>query len=213
LPKLEGTVHVNLALVLKFLPAFAAAGAGQGANCPPVPVRLDPADDTFLFAQGPASGLSRIRFPDWRGAFARFAHLPNVASFVGQVQAFGQLMATAAPRDEQAKDLDFLLNLGQIFTQIVYAQLVAEAAALALDGAPDGTRAGTTAACAGLDEHHVDRMFGVFVQDISEYAVAVHGQASATREQQAGAMALVRRPSANPAAAAALHTEVTSYAG
>jgi len=213
LPKLEGTVHVNLALVLKFLPAFAAAGVGQGVKYAPVPVRLDPADDTFLFAQGPASGLSRIGFPDWRGAFARFSHLPNVATFISQVQAFGQLMATAAPRGEQAKDLDFLLNIGQIFTQIVYAQLAAEAAALAIDGAPGGTRAGTTAACAGLDENHVDRMFSVFVQDLSEYAVAVHGQASATQEQQAGAMALIRRAAVDPAAAARVHAEVVSYAG
>jgi acyl-CoA dehydrogenase len=213
LPKLEGTVHVNLALVLKFLPAFAAAGAGQGVKYPPVPVRLDPADDMFLFAQGPASGLSGIGFPDWRGAFARFSKLPNVATFIGQVQAFGQLMATAAPRGDQVKDLDFLLNIGQIFTQIVYAQLVAEAAALAIDGAPGGTRAGTTAACAGLDESHVNRMFGVFVQDLGEYAVAVHGQASATKEQQAGAMTLIRRATADPAAAARLHAEVVSCAG
>ena len=213
LPKLEGTVHVNLALVLKFLPAFAAAGAGQGVKYAPVPVRLDPADDAFLFAQGPASGLSRIGFPDWRGAFARFSQLPNVATFISQVQAFGQLMATAAPRGEQARDLDFLLNIGQIFTQVVYAQLVAEAAALAIDGAPGGTRAGTTAACAGLDENHVDRMFGVFVQDLSEYAVAVHGQASATREQQAGALALIRRAATDPAAATRLHAEVVAYAG
>ncbi len=212
LPKLEGTVHVNLALVLKFLPAFAAAGAGQGVKYAPVPVRLDPADDTFLFAQGPASGLSRIGFPDWRGAFARFSHLSNVATFISQVQAFGQLMATAAPRGEQARDLDFLLNIGQIFTQIVYAQLAAEAAALAIDGAPGGTRAGTTAVCAGLDEKHVDRMFGVFVQDLSEYALAVHGQASATTEQQAGAMALIHRASVDPAAAR-LHAEIVSYAG
>jgi len=212
LPKLEGTVHVNLALVLKFLPAFAAAGVGQGVKYAPVPVRLDPADDTFLFAQGPASGLSRIGFPDWRGAFARFAQLPNVATFISQVQAFGQLVATAAPRGEQAKDLDFLLNIGQIFTQIVYAQLAAEAAALAIDAAPGGTRAGTTAACAGLDESHVDRMFGVFVQDLSEYAVAVHGQGSATSEQQAGAMALIRRPAVDPVAASRLHAEVVAYA-
>jgi alkylation response protein AidB-like acyl-CoA dehydrogenase len=213
LPKLEGTVHVNLALVLKFLPAFAAAGAGQGVKYAPVPVRLDPADDAFLFAQGPASGLSRIGFPDWRGAFARFSKLPNVATFISQVQAFGHLMATAAPRGEQARDLDFLLNIGQIFTQVVYAQLVAEAAALAIDGAPGGTRAGTTAACAGLDEKHVDRMFGVFVQDLSEYAVAMHGQASATSGQQAGALALIRRAAADPAEAARMHAEVVAYAG
>jgi acyl-CoA dehydrogenase len=212
LPKLEGTVHVNLALVLKFLPAYAAAAAGRAVSYPGVPVRLDAADDGFLFAQGSASGLSRIGFPDWRGAFMRFGHLPNVAAFLGQVQSFGQLMATAGPQGEQGKDLDFLLSIGQIFTQVVYAQLVAEAAALAIDSAPDGTRAGTTAACAGLTEAHVDRMFAVFVQDVSEYAVALHGQASATKEQQAGALALVRRPSADHAATAALHEEITRYA-
>ena len=61
-------------------------------------------------------------------------------------------------------------------------------------------------------EAHVDRMFAVFVQDVSEYAVALHGQASATQEQQAGAVSLVRRPSADPAATAALHEEITRYA-
>jgi acyl-CoA dehydrogenase len=213
LPKLEGTVHVNLALVLKFLPAYAAAAAGRPASRPPVPVRLDPADDAFLFAQGPASGLSRIGFPDWRGSFLRFRHLPNVATFLAQVQAFGQLVATAGPQGEQARDLDFLLTLGQIFTQAVYAQLVAEAAALALDGAPDGTRAGTTAACAGLTEAHVDRMFAVFVQDVSEYAVALHGQSSATEAQRAGALTLVRAPAVTGDAAAILHREIIGYAG
>ena len=212
LPKLEGTVHVNLALVLKFLPAYAAAAAGRAVAYPAVPVRLDATDDAFLFAQGPASGLSRIGFPDWRGAFMRFGHLANVAAFLGQVQAFGQLMATAGPQGEQGKDLDFLLSIGQIFTQVVYAQLVAEAAALALDGAPDGTRAGTTAACAGLTEAHVDRMFAVFVRDVSECAVALYGQASATKEQQAGALSLVWRPSTDPQPTAALHEEITRYA-
>jgi acyl-CoA dehydrogenase len=212
LPKLEGTVHVNLALVLKFLPAYAAAAAGRAADYPAVPVRLEAADDEFLFAQGPASGLSRIGFPDWRGAFLRFRHLPNVATFLAQVQAFGQLIATAGPQGEQARDLDFLLTIGQIFTQAVYAQLVAEAAALALDGAPDGTRAGTSAACEGLSEAHLDRMFAVFVQDVSEYAVALHGQSSATDAQRAGALTLVRAPAVAAAAAAALHREITAYA-
>jgi len=212
LPKLEGTVHVNLALVLKFLPAYAAAATGKPVAYPDVPVRLDPADDAFLFAQGPASGLSRIGFSDWRPAFARFARLPNVRAFLGQVEAFGQMMATAGPQGEQATDLDFLLTVGQIFTQIVYAQLVAEAAALAIDGAPDGTRAGTTASCTGLNEAHVDRMFAVFVQDVSEYAVALHGQASATPAQRKAALALVRPPAVDRAAMTALHEELLACA-
>jgi acyl-CoA dehydrogenase len=213
LPKLEGTVHVNLALVLKFLPAYAAAAMGRAVDYPAVGVRLDAADDAYLFAQGAASGLSKIGFPDWRGAFARFARLPNVAVFLEQIKAFGAMMMTAAPQGEQAKDLDFLLNIGQIFTQVVYAQLVAEAAALALDGAPDGTRAGTTASLVDLKEAHVDRIFGVFVRDVSDYAVALHGQSSATSAQQAAALALIRRPVPDAAAMAELHEEIVAYAG
>jgi hypothetical protein len=205
-------VHVNLALVLKFLPAYAAAAAGGAAAYPDGPVRLGPEDDAFLFAQGPASGLSKIGFQDWRPAFARFGKLANVKTFLAQAGAFGQLMATAPPRGEQSKDLDFLLTIGQVFTQIVYAQLVAEAAALAIDRRPGGTREGTTSACAQLTEAHVDRMFAVFVQDVSEYAVALHGQASSTSQQQAGALALIRRPSVEPAAIAALHEEILASA-
>jgi acyl-CoA dehydrogenase len=212
LPKLEGTVHVNLALVLKFLPAFAAAAAGGAVHYPEVGVRLDPADDEYLFAQGPASGLSKIRFADWRPAFARFARLPNVAVFLGQIEAFGRLMAQHGPSGEQAKDLDFLLSLGQIFTSVVYAQLTAEAAALALDGAPNGTRSGTTAAIDGLTEQHIDRMFAVFVQDIATSAVALHGQASATDEQRTAARTLIAAPVADCGAEAALLDEVVGYA-
>ncbi len=66
LPKLEGTVHVNMALVLKFMAAYLFAPE----EFPPVPVRGDAADDAFLFAQGPARGLSKIRFHDWRAAYS-----------------------------------------------------------------------------------------------------------------------------------------------
>jgi acyl-CoA dehydrogenase len=201
--------------VLKFLPAYAAAGvdAPPSATAPgSVPVRLDAADDTYLFAQGPASGLGSVRFPDWRPASARFAHLPNVARFLGQVAAFGTLVSDHGPQGAQAKDLDFLLNLGQIFTQVVYANLVAEAAALAIDGAPDGTRAGTTADVTGLTSAHVDRIFAVFVRDVSEYAVALHGQASATPEQRAAALSLVTAPQIDAVGESSLLAEVIGYA-
>lgn len=213
LPKLEGTVHVNLALVLKFLPAYSAAATGHAVPYPAVPVRLDAADDTFLFSQGPASGLAKIGFQDWRPAFARFAALPNVRIFLGQVEAFGAMMASAAPQGAQARDLDLLLTIGQLFTQVVYAQLILEAAALALDGAADGRREGSTASCAGLTEAHVDRMFAVFVQDFSEYAVALHGQASATPAQQKGALTLIRHPAVDAGEAQALHEELLAVAG
>ncbi len=211
LPKLEGTVHVNLALVLKFLPAYLGAAAGHAGEYEDVPVRLDHSDDAYLFSQGPAKGLSRIQFPDWRPAFARFGHLPNVARFLEQVAALSELVVTAPPSGEQQKDLDFLLSLGQLFTQVVYAQLIAEGAALALDGAPNGTRSGSVSACEGLTEHHVDRMFGLFVRDVSEYAVNLHGQASASAGQRAGALRLVAAPVVDPEQESAFVDEVLGY--
>ncbi len=63
LPKLEGTVHVNMALVLKFMAAYLF----DPGEFDEVAVRSDPADDEFLFRQGagararqdPISGLAR----------------------------------------------------------------------------------------------------------------------------------------------------------
>ena len=71
LPKLEGTVHVNRALLLKFLPGYLFGDAGLEAP----PKRDDDADDEFLFDQGPTRGLSKIVFPDWRPIFDEYAQV------------------------------------------------------------------------------------------------------------------------------------------
>ncbi len=213
LPKLEGTVHVNLALVLKFLPKYMMAAAGGAGSYEPVGVRREPADDSYLFAQGPAAGLGKIEFHDPRPAFARFAHLPNVATFVDQMQALGMLLMSYPPSKEQSEDLDFLLTLGQLFTQVVYAQLVAEAAGLALSDDPQGARPDSVSDLSDLTEAHVDRMFAVFVQDLAEYAVTLHGQPAATPEQQKGALALIARPTLPADAEDAFVEEVLSYDG
>ena len=212
LPKLEGTVHVNLALVLKFMPMYLGAAAGGAGDYAPVPVRNDAADDAYLFAQGSARGLGRIPFADWRPAFARFAHLSNVATFLEQVNALTHLMVTAPPDADQQQNLDLLLTLGQLFTQVVYAQLVLEAAALALDGEPGGTRAGSVSDLSGVTEAHLDRIFAVFVRDVSGYAVELHGQSATTPAQQQAALALVRRPTVDAVAEDAFLAEVLGYA-
>ncbi|NBP84633.1 MAG: acyl-CoA dehydrogenase [Mycobacteriaceae bacterium] len=211
LPKLEGTVHVNIALVLKFLPRYLGAAHGAAQDYPAVPVRQDAADDAYLFHQGPAKGLGAIGFSDWRPAFARFAHLPNVAVFVEQIEAFTQLVTTAPPTDAQQRDLDYLQVLGQLFTQIVYAQLILESAALAIDAGQ--TRPGSVSDLTDLTEAHIDRIVAVFVRDMADQAVELHGQASATEAQSAAALAIVRRPVIEPEAETAFVSEVLSYSG
>lgn len=211
LPKLEGTVAVNIALVLKFMPRYLGAAHGAAQDYPEVPVRQDAADDTYLFHQGPAKGLGSIGFGDWRPAFDRFAHLPNVAVFREQIDAFTQLVMTAPPTEAQQKDLDYLQVLGQLFTQIVYAQLILESAALALDHGQ--TRPGSVSDISELTEAHIDRMIAVFVGDMAARAVELHGQASATAAQAAAALTLVRKPIIDANAEEAFVTEVLSYSG
>lgn len=213
LPKLEGTVHVNLALVLKFLPQYLGAAAGFGEEHPEVAVRMDSADDEFLFKQGSASGLSKIGFHDPKPAFDRFSHLPNVGIFIEQMTAFGQLIASNPPSKEQADDLDFLLSIGQLFTQVVYAQLILESAALALDGAEGGKRENSVSDFSTLNEGHIDRLFQVFVRDFSEYALSLAGQAAATDDQREAAMGLIKVSNRDESAEAAFYEEVLSYSG
>ncbi|MEU7529696.1 acyl-CoA dehydrogenase [Saccharothrix sp. NPDC042600] len=173
LPKLEGTVHVNLALVLKFMPAYLFQPVEYAA----VPTVHEPKDDDFFWHQGPARGLGSIRFHDWEAAYRAFAHVPNVARFHQQAQGLRTLLTTAAPDAEQQKDLDFLLTLGQLFTLVVYGQLVLEQAGLT-----------------GLDADVVDQVFDVLVRDFSAWAVALHGKASSTGAQQEWALGAVRKP-------------------
>ena len=173
LPKLEGTVHVNMALVLKFMAAYLFDPAEYAA----VPTRDDDADDEFLFRQGPARGLSKIRFQDWHDAYAAFAHVPNVARFTEQAEGLKTLLSTAPPSEDQIRDLDFMLTLGELFTLVVYGQLILEQAALT-----------------ELPEDTIDQIFDVLVRDYSAYAVALHGRASSTDAQQQWALAHIRKP-------------------
>jgi acyl-CoA dehydrogenase len=177
LPKLEGTVHVNMALVLKFLPAYFFAAE----EFEPVPPRREPVDDAFLFAQGPARGLSKIRFPEWRASYTPFEDVPNVARFLEQATAIPELLQSAPPDEDQQRDLDLMLTLGELFTLVVYGQLILEQAALN-----------------GMDRDLVDQIFDVLVRDFSEYAVQLHGRTSASDAQRAWALAQVKAPVSDP---------------
>ncbi|WP_411070343.1 acyl-CoA dehydrogenase family protein [Streptomyces sp. cmx-4-25] len=173
LPKLEGTVHVNLALILKFMRNHLLDPVAYE----PVPTRLDAADDTFLFRQGPARGLGSVRFHDWRAAYDAYAHVSNVARFREQADALCEFVLKAAPDEEQSRDLDLLLAVGQLFALVVHGQLVLEQAALT-----------------GLDEDVLDELFAVLVRDFSAHAVELHGKDSATEQQRLWALGAVRRP-------------------
>ena len=173
LPRLEGTVHVNVGLVLKFMPNYML----NPKEYPEIPTRNDAADDTFFWNQGPTRGAGKVQFADWTPVYEKHSSIPNVAVFYDQAKAFRELLVTAAPDADQQKDLDFLLNVGHLFSLIVYGQLILEQAALT-----------------GLDTDIIDQIFDFQIRDFNTYAVALHGKPTATIAQQDWALSAIRKP-------------------
>ncbi len=56
--------------------------------------------------------------------------LANVAIFKKQMAELKTLLATCPPDKGQARDMDFLLSLGELFTLVAYGQLILESAAI-----------------------------------------------------------------------------------
>ena len=173
LPRLEGTVHVNVSQILKFMPNYFF----NPAQYPAIGTRADGVDDSFFWAQGPVGGTGTIRFDDWTKPYEEYGNLPNVAVFYEQAKALKDLLSTAGPSADQQKDLDFLLTIGHLFSLVVYGQLILEQAKI-LD----------------LDPALIDQIFVVSVRDFSAYAVTLHGATAATEAQQQWALGAIRAP-------------------
>jgi acyl-CoA dehydrogenase len=177
LPKLEGTVHVNIALIVKFMANYFF----NPAEYPEIPQRSDAANDDFLFHQGPAKGLGQIRFHSYKPAYDLY-DLPNVNLFKEQIKVFKEMLARATPSEAQQKDTDFLLTLGEAFTLVVYGQLILENAKLY-----------------GVDNDTVDQIFDFMVRDMSKFALQLYGKLSSTSTQMEYCLKLIRRPAVDEA--------------
>ncbi|AKN18360.1 acyl-CoA dehydrogenase [Mycobacterium haemophilum DSM 44634] len=179
LPRLEGTVHINIGLLAKFMPNYLFAPNNE---LPAIGRRDDAADDSFLFAQGPTGGLGKVRFHDWRAPFDSYAHLPNVAVLREQINVLAEMLASATPDAAQQKDIDFAFGVGQLFATVPYAQLILEEAPLS-----------------GVGEPLLDEIFALLVKDFNSYAVELNGKSSTTDDQARFATRMIRRPVHDPA--------------
>ena len=174
LPRLEGTVHINIGLLAKFMPNYLFA---PDAALPAIGRRDDAADDSFLFAQGPTGGLGKVRFHDWRAPFDSFGHLPNVALLRSQIDVLADMLAGTTPDAAQQKDIDFAFAVGQLFATVPYAQLILEEAGQS-----------------GVDEGLIDEIFAVLIRDFNAYAVELSDKPATTDEQARFALRMIRRP-------------------
>ncbi|MCP3986596.1 MAG: acyl-CoA dehydrogenase [bacterium] len=176
LPKLEGTVHVNIALISKFMPNYFF----NPAEYPEIPRQDHDRNDDFLFNQGSTRGLGQIQFHDYRKAFEG-VDLPNVRIFAEQTEAFRQMLQEAPPGPDQMKDVDFLMAGGEIFALVVYAQLILENARIY-----------------EIDDDQLDQIFEFMVRDVAEHALQLFGQPSSNDAQMTRCREMMRKPEHDP---------------
>jgi len=176
IPRLEGTTHVNIALVIKFVQNYFF----NPVEYPIIPRRVDPADDSNIFRQE-AGRLREIRFPDYRLAYEGI-DLPNVNVFREQVELFREFLVKAMPTEEQRANIDYMLALGEMFSLIVYAQLILENCKLYQ-----------------VPSVIVDQIFGFMVRDFSRYALSQLSNYVSSPEQEKYFWAMMKKPVIDPA--------------
>ena len=175
LPKLEGTVHVNMALIIKFMANYFF----HPKSYPEIPFCNETVDDDFLFHQGHAKSLGKIRFHDYQLAY-NSVNLPNVRIFKKQISTFKKLLLLARPKKDQIKDFDFLLNLGELFTLVAYGQLIIEK--FQLDN---------------FDADILDQIFDFMIRDFSRYALNLYSKTNTTAPQKYFCKRMIRKPVKN----------------
>ena len=172
LPKLEGTVHVNMALIIKFMANYFF----NPGEFPEILKRDDPANDDFLFNQGATRGLGKIQFHDSALAYNSL-NLPNLNIFKEQIEVLKEFLLTATPSKEQAKDIDFLLNLGELFTLVTYGQLLIEKAKIEV-----------------VEDDIMDQIFDFMARDFSKFALQLYSKTGSTEQQMKLCLKMIKKP-------------------
>ena len=171
LPKLEGTEHVNMALIIKFVKNYFFGPV----EYPDIPRRNEASDDSYLFHQL-TGGLSLVRFPDYRLVYKGNSSA-NVAIFREQVELFRSLLASAPPDAAQAADIDYMLAAGELFTLAVYAQLILENAQIYR-----------------IDDALLDQIFAFLIRDFSGFSLRMVLSYENTTAQEEIFRAMIRKP-------------------
>ena len=178
LPKLEGTVHVNMALIIKFMRNYFF----MPGKFPEIPEVDDIRNDDFLFEQGATKGLGNIKFHDYNLAYDS-VDLPNINLFKEQIGILKKFLMTSAAdvkaAKEQAKDIDFLLILGELFTLVAYGQIIIEFRNLHREE---------------LSDDLLEQIFDFMVRDFTKFAIQLYSKPQATQAQMDLCQSMVRKP-------------------
>jgi acyl-CoA dehydrogenase len=165
-----------MALIVKFMANFLF----NPKEYDEVPPQTEGRHDAFLFNQGPTKGLGSIQFHDPMLAYGPIK-LANVEIFKRQIESLKALLVSCPPNTAQARDMDFLLAGGELFTLVAYGQLILESAAIQ-----------------GVDDGLIDQIFDFMVRDFSRHALDLYSTTSTTPEQAEQCLKMIHRPSQDP---------------
>jgi acyl-CoA dehydrogenase len=175
LPKLEGTVHVNMALIIKFMKNYFF----RSKKYEEISIQNTQKNDDFLFIQGSAKGLGKIRFHDYKKVYNQF-NSPNLKIFRKQIRLLKLLLIFAKPNKKQIKDFDFLYVLGELFTLVVYGQLILENVKIK-----------------NFDMELTEQIFNFMIRDFSKYALQLYSKTSSTIIQKHICKKMIFKPKRN----------------
>lgn len=177
LPRLEGTVHVNMILIMRFMQNYFFH---PDQSMSKIPRMYGLEDDTYLFNQGATTkGFDKIFFRDYNESYDLY-DTPNIKIFREQIAVFKDLLANAHPTKEQSSDIGFMLTVGELFTLVAYGQLILESAKL------EGTDADT-----------IDQIFDFMIRDFSKFATQFYSKPTSTESQQNYCLKMIRKPLLN----------------
>jgi acyl-CoA dehydrogenase len=88
---------------------------------------------------------------------------------------------TATPNKDQVKDIDFLLNLGELFTLVAYGQLLIEKAKID-----------------PVEDDLMDQIFDFMVRDFSKFALQLYLKTSSTPKQMEICLKIIKKPVVDP---------------
>jgi len=177
LPRLEGTVHVNMILIMRFMQNYFFKADN---SLPEIPRVYDIKDDTYLFNQGATTkGFDKIVFHDYKTVYNSFK-LPNIEVFKEQIERFKEYLQDCAPSKEQSADLGYMLTVGELFTLVAYGQLILESAKLEK-----------------TNEDLIDQIFDFLIRDFSKFATQLFSKPSSTSAQQEICLKMLKKPVPN----------------
>jgi acyl-CoA dehydrogenase len=176
-PKLEGTRHVNMALIVKLIPSYMF----NPGEFPEVPKMNNGENDDYLFNQGPTRGYAKTQFHDFRKTYAT-KDLPNIEIFKEQIKAYEEFLIVSGMelKDQMMNAFDYLLCVGELFTLVAYGQLIIESAAIEK-----------------IDDDLLDQIFDFMVRDFSQFGLELYGKSLSTKAQQDACLKMIKRPVAD----------------